>query len=432
MADGPSGSADGTGRDAHFFGPRGVAFDGSGIAYVADYENHTIRKVTPAGVVTALAGSPGVWGSADGVESGARFSYPVGVAVDGSSNVYVADYANHSIRKVTPGGVVTTISGQSGTPGYAEGVGSSARFNYPSGICFGTDSNLYVADTNNHVIRKITLGGVALTSLFAGVPSTAGWNDGSVLTAKFNLPKAVVQDGAGTVFVASCGEQAAWDSTNHKIRLIAGGSVGTLAGTDSAGTVAEFYSINGLALQPGTGHLLVTDFGRVRRVRPDSVVTTVAGSTVCCGGGPTDGTGVFAQFNNAFGIAVSPTGAICISDAYNNAVRRAFRAPATDFDGNSYAEIVWHNTTTGDVYLYYMGGTGGYTVLSGGGVPGAPTVWTIEGVADLNADGQPDLLWRNKATGEVYIYYLGGAAGNTFLTGAGIPGAPTVWEMVGP
>jgi hypothetical protein len=103
-----------------------------------------------------------------------------------------------------------------------------------------------------------------------------------------------------------------------------------------------------------------------------------------------------------------------------------------DFDRDGHPDILWHNTSTGDNYIYYMGGTGGRTVLSGGALVGAPTVWTVGAVADLNGDGHPDVVWRNSTTGDAYVFYLTGAGGNTFLSGAFVPGAPTFWAMVGP
>ena len=156
FAGGARGSADGTGADAHFRYPQGVAVDGDGNVYVVDTENHTIRKVTPAGVVTTLAGTAGSSGSADGAGAAARFFYPGGVAVDGEGNVYVADNENHTVRKVTPAGVVTTLAGTARSSGSADGTGAAARFNNPQGVAVDGDGNLYVADNNNHAIRKVT------------------------------------------------------------------------------------------------------------------------------------------------------------------------------------------------------------------------------------------------------------------------------------
>ena len=156
---GVEGSADGTGSAARFNGPTGVAVDSSGNVYVADTENHTIRKVTPGGVVTTLAGTAGVFGSADGTGSAAKFNHPFRVAVDSSGNVYVADTDNHTIRKVTPGGVVTTLAGSAGVKGSADG--SVARFKDPSGVAVDSRGNVYVGDTSNLTIRKVTPGGMA-------------------------------------------------------------------------------------------------------------------------------------------------------------------------------------------------------------------------------------------------------------------------------
>ena len=148
--------------------PYGVAVDSAGNVYVADYANYTIRKMTPAGVVTTLAGSPGQSGSSDGTGSNARFYYPSGVAVDSTGNVYVADNYNSTIRKVTPAGVVTTLAGSPRQTGTNDGVGSNARFNSPYGVAVDSAGNVYVADTGNSTIRKVTPAGVVTT--------LAGWS----------------------------------------------------------------------------------------------------------------------------------------------------------------------------------------------------------------------------------------------------------------
>lgn len=149
---GGSGSNDGAGSAARFNFPAGVAIDESGNVYVADSNNHTIRKVTSAGIVTTVAGLAGSFGSNDATGSAARFSYPRGVSVDGAGNVFVADTNNSTIRKVTSGGVVTTLAGLAGTPGCDDGTGSE-RFNFPDGVAVDGAGNVYVADSEDHAIR---------------------------------------------------------------------------------------------------------------------------------------------------------------------------------------------------------------------------------------------------------------------------------------
>jgi len=153
LAGGATGFADGTGAAASFNGLSGITVDAVGNVYVADQLNHAIRKVTPGGVVTTLAGN-GSLGFADGVGTAARFNSPAGVAVDLSGNIYVTDRGNYRVRKITPSGLVTTLSG-SGAQGAADGAGASASFNQPSGITIDAVGNLYVTDLNNQRIRKI-------------------------------------------------------------------------------------------------------------------------------------------------------------------------------------------------------------------------------------------------------------------------------------
>lgn len=197
---GSPGNQNGTGIGAQFNHPTGIAIDSSDNLYVTDTGNGTIRKITPGGVVTTIAGSPGLFGSSDGTGSAARFNDPVGVAVDRSRNLYIADTGNSTIRKVTPGGVVTTLAGKAGQIGGTDGTGSNARFNRPEGLGIDASGNLFVADTDNHTIRKITPSGV-VTSI-GGVAGEGGHADGVGAAAHFLGPRGIAVAASGRVYVS--------------------------------------------------------------------------------------------------------------------------------------------------------------------------------------------------------------------------------------
>lgn len=209
------GFLDGTGTAAQFNFPTGLAIDSVGNIYVCDENNCRIRKITPAGVVTHIAGVNN--GFVDGPGISAKFSYPRGIAVDANGNLYVTDTFNHKIRKIDTSGNVTTFAGS--TQGSADGTGIAAQFDYPKAIIIDSSGNLYITDATCK-IRKITPAGVVTT--IAG--STPGYNDGNVATAQFDDPRAMAIDSSGNIYVA--------DSANHKIRKIAtDGTVSTLAGS---------------------------------------------------------------------------------------------------------------------------------------------------------------------------------------------------------
>jgi sugar lactone lactonase YvrE len=203
--DGEVGDRDGTGIDARLFFPTGIAVDSAGNIYVTEQQGYTIRKITPAGVVSTLAGTFGVAGSADGTGSAARFFYPVGIAVDSGGNVYVSEILNQTIRKITPAGVVTTIAGAAGVTGSTDGPGAVSRFSNPADLAIDSTGNLYVADNFNSTIRKIVLGSSVrdiTVSTFAGTAGVVGNTDGTGAAASFNGPYGLSVDGAGNVYVA--------------------------------------------------------------------------------------------------------------------------------------------------------------------------------------------------------------------------------------
>ena len=204
---GVAGSADGAGNVATFNSPSGVATDSAGNVYVADMDNHKIRKITPAGAVSTLAGT-GVGGSADGAGNAATFNFPSSVATDSAGNVYVVDLGNNRIRKITPAGVVSALAG-TGVFGFADGAGNVATFNVPTGLATDSAGNVYVADKGNELIRKITPAG--LVSTLAGT-GAIGFAEGAGNVATFSTPVGVATDSAGNVYVA--------DFNNHTIREI--------------------------------------------------------------------------------------------------------------------------------------------------------------------------------------------------------------------
>src|SRR5438874_1210236 len=315
---GVHGSADGTGSAAQFWQPWGIAVDSAGIVYVADQANSTIRKITPAGVVTTIAGAAGMFGSADGSGSTARFNAPDGIAVDSSGNLYVADTLNSTIRKITSTGVVTTLAGTPGGIGSADGTGSAARFNYPDALTVA-GTTLYVSDTYNSTIRKVTSAGVVTT--FAGTAGVPGSTDGTGNAAQLDHPFGVAADKAGNVYVA--------DTLNSTIRKItSAGVVTTLAGTpgvigsaDGSGSAAQFFYAFAVAVD-GAGNVYVGDTNNftVRKITPAGVVTTLAG--LAGKHDYADGTGSDAGFGNLFGIAADSAGNVYVADNTYSTIRK--------------------------------------------------------------------------------------------------------------
>ncbi len=315
------GSADGTGSNARFNNPASVAVDGAGTVYVADVASHTIRKITPAGAVSTLAGSAGFSGSADGTGTAAQFNQPQGVAADSAGNVYVADTGNHTIRKITAAGVVSTLAGSAGANGSADGAGSSARFYQPEGVAMDSAGNVYVADTWNHTIRKITASGVVST--LAGSAGNYGSADGTGSGARFYQPQGVAVDGAGNVYVADTGNQTVRKITPGGVASTPAGLAGNYGSVNGTGPNARFYGPAGVAAD-GLGNVYVADYFNqtVRKMTPAGVVSTLAGSAGSYGSA--DGTNSAARFWGPAGVAVSGTNSVTVyvADAGNGTIRQ--------------------------------------------------------------------------------------------------------------
>jgi sugar lactone lactonase YvrE len=337
---GVAGSTNGTGTAAQFNNPSAICLDNNHNVYVADSNNNVIRKITPTGIVTTLAGS-GVAGFADGTATAAQFNNPSGICTDGSS-IYVADTNNNRIRKITATGVVTTFAGS--TQGYADGTGTSAKFNNPSGI-YNDGSSIYVADTNNNRIRKITATGVVTT--FAG--STQGYADGTGIAAQFNGPKGICMY-EGFLFLA--------DANNNRIRRITtAGVVTTFAGStqgyaDGTGTSAKFNNPISISYD-SKGRFFVTDQNnnRIRKIDYNNltnygIVTTYSGSNQ----GFLDGNVSTALFNAPTGIFID-SNILYLADSGNNIIRKTTICDIPP----TFGILNWspyYCTTSGEIYSY--------------------------------------------------------------------------------
>ncbi len=319
---GVSGSADGAGTNALFNGPQAVAVDGSGNVYVADTGNFTIRTITPAGAVSTLAGVAGMSGSADGAGTNALFDEPGAIAVDASGNIFVADTWNHTIREISPAGVVETIAGSPGNFGYTNAVGTNALFYEPAGVAVDSSDDVFVADTGNNVIREISSGGAV--SIVAGSAGNFGYADADGTNALFDSPRGISLDSSGNLYVA--------DYLNNVIReIVPGGAVATVAGSgtqfgsaDGAGTNALFFGPEGVAVNPtNNGLIYVADTGNstIRELAVSGQnwnVSTLAGEASC---GSTNASGPTARFFWPMGIAADGQGNFYVADTANNTIR---------------------------------------------------------------------------------------------------------------
>ena len=258
-----AGLVDASGAKARFNGPDNISSSPDGSLYVADSNNHRIRRISPDGAVTVVAGGEGK-GSfiKDGEATEALFGYPTSVAPDGRGNLYVADRGTHTIRKISSGGMVTTVAGN-GEAGFRDGRGTEARLREPLTVAVARDGFIYIADSGNNSIRRLSPDGELKTIAGAIEP---GYRDGNGLEARFAWPTGIAIGPRGFIYIC--------DSQNN----------------------------------------------RIRRITPDGIVKTIAGSGLT--GGFLDGPGMAARFNFPTGIDVSPDGTIYVADTANNLIRK--------------------------------------------------------------------------------------------------------------
>jgi len=435
---GVAGSADGTGTAARFNLPSGIVAVGTTL-YVCDTGNHTIRKiVSTSGLVTTVAGTPGVPGAIDNTLPGnVLFSSPRGITSDGGTNLYVADTGNHKIRKVISASGATTTFAGSGSPGFADNTGTTASFVSPEGITFD-GSSLFVADTGNHAIRKITpVGTVGEVTTLAG-DGTSGFLDNAAGgSARFSSPVSLVAIGSN-LFVS--------DTGNHVVRQVEpAGFVTTLAGlpqvagfSDGTGSAARFNSLKGIAVQEGVSNLFYvadTENHVIRQVSVGGTVVTTAGSPPQAG--LVNSTGESARFDAPAGVTVIGDD-LFVSDTGNNTVRKVTASGVvTSLTGsvfNGPRGIVAVGT---DLYVADSENHAIRKVTSAGVVtPFAGSDAGVEGFANGTGTAARFRMPKGIATDGSFLYVADtgnhavrkidiGSAAVTTVAGDGTPGLPT-------
>jgi hypothetical protein len=456
---GAAGHHDANGTSATFAEPKGIAVDSNGNLFVADTFNDTIRRIDTSGNVTTYAGIAVTSGSTNSntVATLATFKNPAAVAVDSSGNVYVADTGNNLIRKIAPGsgsvgGAVTTIAdssallnapagiavdstsgsvyvadtdnsvikviasggavsilaGQAGDPGTTNGTGAAAQFFFPVGITLGSSGILYVCDTGNLTIRKVTEAGVVTT--IGGTPGTSTFANGTDSYATFNSPEGIAVDG-DILFVA--------DSENQVIRegipLTANGDL-TGDGMPDVFWTNTSTGERGAFIMNGTVIENWADFGSVNTDWRIAAVADFTGSghndilwqnssTGECGFWTMDGTTI--------------TGWVELTTVSTD----WHIAAVGNFHGTGSSDILWQNTTTGECGFYLMNGT---TIEGWAELATVPLQWRIAGAADFNGDGKPDILWQNSTTGECGFYIMNGTIIESW---AELTTQPTAWQI---
>ena len=326
----PGYSGDGgPATSAQLHGPSGVAVDASGSVYIADTYNHCIRKVS-GGTISTVAGNgtPGFSGD-NGPAPSAQLNYPAGVALDSAGDLYIADTYNHRIRKVS-NGTISTVAGN-GTVGHSgdNGPATSAQLNYPNGVAVDTAGGLYVADTYNHRIRQVSSNGTISTVAGNG---TAGYSGDNGLPdgAQLNYPEGIAVDSTGNLYVA--------DTNNNRIREVSNGAIATVAGNGGyvyggdggPAASAQLNAPPGVAVD-SAGNLYIADYNnRIRKVSNGVIVTVAGGASSFGDNGPAIG----AELFHPYGVAVDSTGNLYIADSGNSRIRKVSNGVVTTVAGN--------------------------------------------------------------------------------------------------
>ena len=376
---GGMGHRDGTGEDAWLNWPKGMAVDRDGNIFVVDRDNHCIRRITPDGVVTTVAGVPGKSGLANGPGDQALFFEPEDIDVDRDGALYVADSGNGAIRKIDPTGVVSTLT--SPVTGYRDGPAIEARFRWPRSLAVDAEGSIFVADTRNYVVRRISVDGNVST--VAGRAGARGHVDGSAAEARFTALSGIAVDGDGVIYVC--------DSSNHSVRKITpDGIVSTLAGTgdwgavDGPGSEALLHNPDAIALD-ATGNVYVTSDRLIRRISPTGDVTTVNGASLI--------DGEFAEWGELGGLAIDQAGNLYVADTQHGRIIRGRLSAGGPLSNLS---------------VRARAGSGSETLIVGFVIPGAdPASVLIRGVSQQLAEAPFDLT---DTAGDVAVELVAGGA----------------------
>ncbi|MFF3172616.1 RICIN domain-containing protein [Streptomyces sp. NPDC057900] len=340
---GPNGDG-GPAVSAQVNQPNGIAMDRTGTLYVVDYGGHRVRRITTDGKISTIAGTGSAnFGGDGGPAVKAHLKNPTGVAVDGSGNVYIADTENHRVRKVAADGKISTVAGTGSAATSGDGgLATAARVNRPTGVAVDGDGVLYIAENSAHRVRKVAADG-KISTVAGNGSGTFGGDGGPAASAQLRSPYGVAVDGAGNLYIA--------DRGNHRIRKVtADGNISTIAGTGSAkfsgdGGQAASAELNNpfTMVVDSTGALYVADYGNhaVRKITADGEISTVAG--IGTGGIDGDnGPAVAAQLKNPTAVAVDCVDTLYIADHNNHRVRKVSSAKMAGLP-DSGAVVSWGN-----------------------------------------------------------------------------------------